>query len=72
MRPQAHFFHINGPEIIHKFYGESEANLRKIFDEAHGKRAEHHLPRRDRRHRAPSANGASATWKSAWSRNCWR
>ena len=30
----AHFLHINGPEIIHKFYGESEANLRKVFEEA--------------------------------------
>src|SRR6202041_3608900 len=28
------FFTINGPEIIHKFYGESEAHLRKIFEEA--------------------------------------
>ncbi len=24
----AHFVHINGPEVIHKFYGESEAHLR--------------------------------------------
>ena len=31
---EANFFSINGPEIIHKFYGESEANLRKLFDEA--------------------------------------
>ncbi len=31
---EANFFAVNGPEIIHKFYGESEANLRKIFDEA--------------------------------------
>ncbi len=31
---EAAFFSINGPEIIHKFYGESEANLRKLFDEA--------------------------------------
>jgi transitional endoplasmic reticulum ATPase len=31
---EAKFFSINGPEIIHKFYGESEAHLRKIFDEA--------------------------------------
>jgi transitional endoplasmic reticulum ATPase len=31
---EAKFFSISGPEIIHKFYGESEANLRKIFDEA--------------------------------------
>jgi transitional endoplasmic reticulum ATPase len=30
----AHFFSVNGPEIIHKFYGESEAHLRKIFEEA--------------------------------------
>ena len=30
----ASFFSVNGPEIIHKFYGESEAHLRKIFDEA--------------------------------------
>jgi transitional endoplasmic reticulum ATPase len=30
----AHFIHVNGPEIIHKFYGESEANLRRIFEEA--------------------------------------
>lgn len=30
----ASFFAINGPEIIHKFYGESEAHLRKIFEDA--------------------------------------
>ncbi len=30
----ANFFSINGPEIIHKFYGESEAHLRKLFEEA--------------------------------------
>lgn len=30
----ANFFSISGPEIIHKFYGESEAHLRKIWDEA--------------------------------------
>lgn len=30
----ASFFTVNGPEIIHKFYGESEAHLRKIFEEA--------------------------------------
>jgi transitional endoplasmic reticulum ATPase len=28
------FFRVNGPEIIHKFYGESEARLREIFEEA--------------------------------------
>jgi transitional endoplasmic reticulum ATPase len=31
---RAHFIHVNGPEIIHKFYGESEAKLRQIFEEA--------------------------------------
>lgn len=31
---EANFYSINGPEIIHKFYGESEATLRKIFEEA--------------------------------------
>ncbi len=31
---QAHFIHVNGPEIIHKYYGESEARLREIFEEA--------------------------------------
>ena len=31
---QAHFILINGPEVMSKFYGESEANLRKKFEEA--------------------------------------
>jgi transitional endoplasmic reticulum ATPase len=31
---KAHFIRVNGPEIIHKFYGESEAKLREIFEEA--------------------------------------
>lgn len=30
----ARFFHINGPEIMGKYYGESEARLREIFDRA--------------------------------------
>ena len=30
----SHFILINGPEIIGKFYGESEQNLRKKFEEA--------------------------------------
>ncbi|MEZ4461555.1 MAG: AAA family ATPase [bacterium] len=30
----AAFFVISGPEIIHKHYGESEAHLRRVFDEA--------------------------------------
>ncbi len=33
----AQFFTISGPEIVHKFYGESEAHLRKIFEEAERK-----------------------------------
>ncbi len=31
---EANFIHINGPEIMSKFYGESEQKLRKIFEEA--------------------------------------
>ncbi len=31
---QASFYAVSGPEVIHKFYGESEAHLRKIFEEA--------------------------------------
>jgi transitional endoplasmic reticulum ATPase len=31
---EAAFFSINGPEIIHKFYGESEARLREVFEQA--------------------------------------
>jgi transitional endoplasmic reticulum ATPase len=34
----ANFYTINGPEIVHKFYGESEQHLRSIFEEA-GKNA---------------------------------
>jgi len=30
----AHFLHVNGPEIIDKWYGSSEAQLRSIFEEA--------------------------------------
>ncbi len=30
----AYFITINGPEIIHKYYGESEARLREIFEDA--------------------------------------
>ncbi|GEA19116.1 CDC48 family AAA ATPase [Moorella sp. E306M] len=33
----AHFIHVNGPEIMHKYYGESEARLRQVFDEARKK-----------------------------------
>lgn len=30
----AYFIHVNGPEIMNQYYGESEARLRKIFEEA--------------------------------------
>ncbi|MFI5271548.1 MAG: CDC48 family AAA ATPase [Ktedonobacterales bacterium] len=30
----AHFFSLSGPEIIDKFYGESEAHLRRVFADA--------------------------------------
>ncbi len=31
---EAHFITINGPEIMSKFYGESEKKIREIFDDA--------------------------------------
>ncbi|WP_454650966.1 CDC48 family AAA ATPase [Bradyrhizobium liaoningense] len=31
---EASFIYVSGPEIIQKFYGESEARLRKIFEDA--------------------------------------
>ncbi|MBT7102574.1 CDC48 family AAA ATPase [archaeon] len=31
---EAHFILLNGPEIMSKFYGESEKKIREIFDEA--------------------------------------
>jgi transitional endoplasmic reticulum ATPase len=31
---RVHFIHLNGPEIMRKFYGESEAKLRDVFEEA--------------------------------------
>jgi transitional endoplasmic reticulum ATPase len=30
----AYFVAVNGPEVIHKFYGESEARLRGVFEDA--------------------------------------
>jgi len=33
----AHYITLNGPEIMSKFYGESEARLREIFEEAEKK-----------------------------------
>ncbi len=31
---EAHFISLNGPEIMRKFYGESEAHLREVFEKA--------------------------------------
>lgn len=31
---RATFLHVNGPEIVNKFYGESEARLRELFETA--------------------------------------
>jgi len=35
----AKFMYINGPDVVSSVYGETEANLRKVFEEA-----SHHLP----------------------------
>ncbi|NLJ99671.1 MAG: CDC48 family AAA ATPase [Clostridia bacterium] len=31
---EAYFIHVNGPEVMNKYYGESEAKLRELFGEA--------------------------------------
>jgi transitional endoplasmic reticulum ATPase len=31
---RANFVHINGPDLMHKFYGESEQRLRQLFEDA--------------------------------------
>lgn len=31
---EAHFISIKGPEVLNKYYGQSEENLRKLFEEA--------------------------------------
>ena len=54
---RVHFIHLNGPEIMRKFYGESEARLREVFEEAARSRARDHLHRRDRRRRAEARRG---------------
>ena len=51
---EANFFAVSGPEIIHKFYGESEAHLAQDLRGGHAQGPEHHLSGRDRRHRAPA------------------
>ena len=52
----AYFTHIGGPEIMGKYYGESEERLRKIFEEAQEHAPEHPVHRRNRRRR-PQARG---------------
>ncbi len=39
----ANFYSISGPEIMSKFYGESEERLREVFKEAEEKRAFNYL-----------------------------
>ena len=53
----AKFFAVNGPEIIHKFYGESEAHLPQDLRGGRAAGPQHHLHRRDRRHRAAARAG---------------
>ncbi len=67
----AKFFTVNGPEIIHKFYGESEAHLRKIFEEA-ARQAPSIIFIDEIDAIAPRASESSATSRSAWWRSSWR
>lgn len=38
------FFHIGGPEIVSKYYGESERQIRDVFDAAEQRAAEAEMP----------------------------
>ena len=67
---EANFFSVSGPEMIHKFYGESEAHLRKIFEEA-TRKAPSIIFLDEIDAIAPSAGTWSAMWKNAWWRSCW-
>ena len=40
---EANFFAVSGPEIIHKFYGESEAHLAQDLRGGHAQGPQHHL-----------------------------
>jgi transitional endoplasmic reticulum ATPase len=54
---EASFFSVSGPEIVHKFYGESEARLRKIFERVEWPHKYGELFARKRVDRADSLTG---------------
>jgi transitional endoplasmic reticulum ATPase len=67
----AKFFCISGPEIIHKFYGESEAHLRKIFEEAAKKGPASSFLMRSMRLRREERT-RQVMLSDEWSRSCLR
>ena len=62
---------VSGPEVMHKFYGESEAHLRQIFEDATRKapsiifldEIDAIAPKRDE---VPWARSKSASSRSCW------
>ena len=56
-RAGVHFIHLNGPEIMRKFYGESEAQAPRGVRGSGPARAGDHLHRRDRRRGAQARRG---------------
>ena len=65
---RVHFIHLNGPEIMRKFYGESEAQLREVLRRSVDARAGDHLHRRDRRRGAQARRGRRRSRKARSSR----
>jgi len=53
----AHFISIAGPEVISKYYGESEQRLREVFEDARQHASCDHLYRRTRLDRPPARGG---------------
>jgi len=68
---EAHFLAVSGPEIIHKFYGESEAHLRKVFEEA-TRQGPSIIFLDEIDAIAPRREQVVGGWRSGWSPNSWR
>ncbi len=67
---EANFFSVSGPEVIHKFYGESEAHLRKIFEEASRKGTVSSFWTKWTPS-PPSGSKPWGTWKKGWWPSSW-
>ena len=78
-RPRSYFLNIKGPELLNKYVGETERQIRLVFQRAReksrGGRARHRLLRRDGlavphpRHRHLLRHGVDDRARSCWPRS---